>query len=447
MGLNKPLAVVILAAGKGSRMKSDIPKVMHEIAGLPMINWVIRSAECLSPDRIITVIGQGMDDLASAVQPHETVVQNVQNGTGGALQAAAPLLNGFKGDILVLLGDTPLISTETMRSLIDARHIDAVTGISVLGAQMDNPSGYGRLLMNDDGILAAIREEKDASEEERAVKIVNTGAFCLDSQRVDRWLMNLDNKNAQSEYYITDLPEIAARDDIKTRVCIVDDVREVCGCNTKMQLSNMEGLAQQKMREFFIDQGVKMHDPSTVYLHHDTEIGAGTIIEPNVFFGAEVRVGENVHIKAFSHLDGAIIGNNTTIGPFARLRPGTELGVDVRVGNFVEIKKSQIGDRSKISHLGYVGDCIMDSDVNFSCGAITVNYDGFAKHQTKIGKGVMVGSNVNLVAPLTLDDGAFIAAGSTITKDVPADALSMTRPETQTRKGWAALYRKQKSKS
>ncbi len=226
----------------------------------------------------------------------------------------------------------------------------------------------------------------------------------------------------------------------------MDDPREVRGCNTKMQLSDMEGVAQQKMREFFIDRGVRMQDPSTVYLHHDTEIGSGTVIEPNVYFGAKVSVGEDVCIKAFSHIDGATIGNATTVGPFARLRPGTELGVDVRIGNFVEIKKSQIGDRSKISHLGYVGDCIMESDVNFSCGAITVNYDGFAKHQTKIGRGVMVGSNVNLVAPLTLDDGAFIAAGSTITKDVPADALSMTRPETQTRKGWAALYRKQKSK-
>ncbi len=444
---NKPLAVVILAAGKGSRMKSDKPKVMHSLLGLPMVNWVISAAERLSPDRIVVVVGEGMDDLELAVQPHKTVVQVSQDGTGSALNCALPLLKGFTGDVLVLLGDTPLISTGTMQELIETRHIDAVTGITVLGAEMDDPTGYGRLLMNKDGTLSAIREEKDANAKEKKVNVVNTGAFCLDSRRLDRWLGALDNNNAQGEYYVTDLPEIAARDDIATRVALVQDSREVKGCNTRIDLSNLEQIAQQKMREYFIDNGVVMQDPASVYLHHDTVIGRGTLVEPNVYFGPKVEVGEDVHIKAFCHFEGAVIGVGTTVGPFARLRPGSEIGEDVRIGNFVEIKKSQIGDRSKISHLGYVGDCIMETDVNFSCGAITVNYDGFEKHQTVIGKGVMVGSNVNLVAPVALDDGAFIAAGSTITKDVPADSLSVERGEAKVRTGWAALYRKRKSQN
>ncbi|MGH1404144.1 MAG: bifunctional UDP-N-acetylglucosamine diphosphorylase/glucosamine-1-phosphate N-acetyltransferase GlmU [Alphaproteobacteria bacterium] len=443
----KPLAVVILAAGKGTRMKSDKPKVMHNLLGLPMVNWVISAAERLSPDRIIAVVGEDMDDLDLAVQPHKTVVQLSQDGTGSALRCALPLLKGFDGDVLVLLGDTPLISTGTMQALIEARNLDAVTGIAVLGAEMDDPTGYGRLLMNKDGTLNAIREEKDANAKEKKVNIVNTGAFCLDAKRLDRWLGALDNNNAQGEYYITDLPEIAARDDISTRVTLVQDAREVKGCNTRLDLNNLEQIAQQKMREYFIENGVVMQDPASVYLHHDTVIGHGTLVEPNVYFGPKVEVGEDVHIKAFCHFEGAVIGNSTTIGPFARLRPGSDVGQEVRIGNFVEVKKSQIGDRCKISHLGYVGDCIMETDVNFSCGAITVNYDGFEKHQTVIGKGVMVGSNVNLVAPVTLDDGAFIAAGSTITKDVPADSLSVERGEAKVRTGWAALYRKRKSQN
>lgn len=441
----RPLAVVILAAGKGTRMKSKKPKVMHEIMGLSMIGWVIGVVESLTPDRVVVVVGKGMDDLVKAVAPHETVVQPIQDGTGSALRCAVERLKDFKGDILVLLGDTPLISLQTIQNLIVTRHEDAVTGISVLGAQMDNPTGYGRLLIGADGYLHAIREEKDANDQERSVRIVNTGAFCIDSRRIERWLGNLNNTNAQGEYYITDLPEIAARDGIKTRVCVTLNPQEVMGCNTRVDLSNLEKYAQRRMREYYMNEGVVLQDPDTVYFQYDTKIGEGVLIEPHVYFGSGVEVGDNVHVKAFSHIEGAKIGKGATVGPFVRLRPGSELGEDSRIGNFVEIKQSKIGNRSKVSHLGYVGDTVMGDDVNFGCGAITVNYDGFQKHQTTIGKGVMVGSNANLIAPITIDDGAFIAAGSTITENVPADALSMTRPETQTRMGWAALYRKRKS--
>lgn len=443
MTTRRPLAVVILGAGKGTRMQSNLPKVMHPLLGLPMINWILKTVEGLSPNRVVVVVGRGMNALIDAVKPHETVIQDKQEGTGSALQSAMSALEGFDGDILVLLGDTPLISEDTLNTLIAARQTDKNTGISVLGVELSNPTGYGRLLTDTDGeTLLDIREEKDANAEEKSVHIVNTGAFCLDGTKTTAWLDQLNNDNAAGEYYITDLPEIAARDGIKTRVAMVGGSAEVQGCNTRLDLNNLEQAAQTKLRNALIMDGVHMQDPSSVYLYHDTKIAAGAIIEPNVFFGEGVSVAEGVHIKAFSHIEGAFIGKDTVVGPFARLRPGSEIGKEVRIGNFVEIKKSQIGNRSKISHLGYVGDCTMGDDVNFSCGAITVNYDGFQKYQTVIGKGVMVGSNVNLVAPLKLDDGAFIAAGSTITSDVPADALSMTRPETQTREGWAALYRK-----
>ncbi|MCK5375137.1 MAG: bifunctional UDP-N-acetylglucosamine diphosphorylase/glucosamine-1-phosphate N-acetyltransferase GlmU [Alphaproteobacteria bacterium] len=444
MSKSTPLAVVILAAGKGTRMRSDTPKVMHKVLGLPMVNWVLNTVSCLNPDRTIVVIGEGMDALAASVAPHEYVIQNTQQGTGDALKAALPALKGFSGNVLVLLGDMPLLSPDSLEKLVIIRNMDGVTGISVLGAQVEDPFGFGRLLLNEDGTLKAIREEKDASEEEKQTNIINLGAFCLDSRRVERWLLNLNNKNAQKEYYITGLPEMAAKDNVKTRIALIDDPREAYGCNTRMQLTKLEITAQEMMRESFIEDGVMMQDPSSVYLHYDTQIGPDTVIEPNIYFGSGVVVGSNVHIKAFCHFEDAVIGDGTTIGPFARLRPGARIGQDVRIGNFVEIKKSTIGDRSKINHLGYVGDAIIGTDVNFSCGAITVNYDGFEKHQTIIGNGVMVGSNVNLVAPVALDDGAFVAAGSTVTKDVPADSLSVERSPVKVHRGWAALYRKRK---
>ena len=442
---NKPLAIVILAAGKGTRMKSPLPKVMQPLAGLPMINWLLKTAESLNPDKIIVVTGPDMPDLEAAVTPHQTALQQVRNGTGGALQCAMPFLQDFKGNILVLLGDTPLLRVETIQRLITAREHDAVTGLSVLGTVLDNPTGYGRLIEKADGTLKHIVEEKDASEAERAVKKVNTGAFCIDSKRLANWLGRIDNNNASGEFYITDLPYIAAQDGFKTRVALSLDAQETRGCNTRTDLAVLESCLQQRLREAVMNTGVHMHDPSTVYLHHDTVIEPNVTIEPNVFFGAGVTVKNGCHIKAFCHFEGAVLYEDVTIGPFARLRPGTQLGEGVKVGNFVEVKKSTVGARSKINHLGYVGDCTMGEDVNFSAGAITVNYDGFQKHQTQIGDNVIVGSNVNLIAPIAIDDGAFIAAGSTITKDVPQDSLSIARDEGEIREGWAAKYRKKKS--
>ncbi len=437
----KPLNIVILAAGKGTRMKSESPKVMHALAGLPMINWLLKTAEQLSPEKIIVVTGPDMPDLEAAVKPHATVIQPERNGTGGAVKAALSELQGFDGDVLILLGDTPLVKLETLVSLIQAK---GNGGLSVLGCVMDNPHGYGRLIA-EKNVLQKIVEDKDASAKEKEVTLVNTGAFCVDGARLAGWVEAIGSNNAQGEYYLTDLPEIAAKDKAQTFTSLTTDEDEVRGCNKQADLAALEKTLQQRLRITVMESGVRLQDPTTVYFHHDTKIGQGTTIEPNVFFGPGVEIADHVTIKAFCHFEATKIDSGATVGPFARLRPGTHIEQDVRIGNFVEIKKSRIGKGSKVNHLAYVGDTDMGEDTNFSAGAITVNYDGFQKHQTTIGKGVMIGSNVNLVAPVQIDDGAFVAAGSTITEDVPADSLSVERTKAEIRTGWAAAYRKLKS--
>lgn len=437
----QPLAVIILAAGLGTRMKSDQPKALLELAGLPMVNWIIRAAEALSPDKIIVVTGPDMPGLSEAAAPHETAVQPVANGTGGAVMAALPALDGFQGDVLILLGDTPLLRPATLEGLKNARQ-DAP--IAILGMELDNPSGYGRLITDKKGQIIKIVEEKDASDEERQVTIVNSGAFCVEADSLRKWLPRLNNENAQGEFYITDLPALAAADGAHTNVTLAPDAQEVMGANTKVDLALLEARMQDRLRRQHLMNGVTMLDPATVYLHHDTRIASGVLIEPSVFFGPGVEIETGAHIKAYSHIEGASIGENVTVGPFARLRPGTSIEAESRIGNFVEVKKSTIGQGSKINHLAYVGDTEMGENVNFSAGAITVNYDGFQKHKTVIGKDVMVGSNVNLVAPINIDDGAFIAAGTTLNVDVPADSLSIARDAAKIRKGWALEYRKRK---
>jgi bifunctional UDP-N-acetylglucosamine pyrophosphorylase/glucosamine-1-phosphate N-acetyltransferase len=443
--MSKPsLAIVILAAGQGTRMKSIKPKVMHELAGLPMISWLIKTAESLKPEKIVVVAGPGMPELQEAAKPHASVIQKVRDGTAGALRTAMPQLKNFKGDVLVVLGDAPLVAKETLQALITARR-NHDAGLSVLGVELCCADGYGRLIVRADGTLEKIVEHKDASEAEREVNLVNTGAFCINGEKLPGWLAKIENKNAAKEFYITDLPEIAGREGRKTAVHVSCCPSEVQGCNSRSDLAELEKTLQYMLREEVMNTGVTMIDPETVYLHHDTKIAKDVTIEPNVFFGPGVEVGEGAVIKAFSHIEGAKIGKNVTIGPFARLRPGADIGEEVRIGNFVEVKAAKIGKRAKINHLAYVGDAMLGEDVNFSAGAITVNYDGFNKHRTIIGKNVMVGSNVNLVAPVRIRDGAFIAAGSTITEDVPADSLAIERKPAEIRKGWAVEYRRKKA--
>ena len=443
-----PIAVVILAAGMGTRMKSDLPKVLHKIAGLSMVGHVLNAAQSLRPEKIIVVSGPNMPALAKEVEDRaEIAIQKTAQGTGDAVKSALPKLKGFEGDVIILNGDGPLITPVTLRKLISAKSKDLLGGLSVLGMKMKYPKGYGRFIVNKDKTLARIVEEKDCSAEERKVQICNAGAWCVDGKRLPKWIKKIGNTNAQGEYYLTDLPEVAARDNASTHIYVTPDPEEVLGCNTRAQLAELEAVMQTRLRAAHMAAGVTLQEPSSVYFAWDTKIGRDTLIEPNVYFGPGVKIAAGVHIKAFSHIEGAHVKSGSTVGPFARLRPGARLEEEVRIGNFVEVKNSKVGKGSKINHLGYVGDCEMGDDVNFSAGAITVNYDGFQKHKTKIGKGVMVGSNANLVAPVTIDDGAFVAAGSTITDNLPADALGLERTETEVRKGWAALYRKKQKKS
>lgn len=440
-----PLACVILTAGFGKRMKSAKPKVMHEIAGQPMIKWLLRSVEELGPEKIIVVTAPDALSVAQAVKPHTTVVQQKPLGTADAVRAALPMLEGFDGDVLVLLGDMPLLSAGMMQGLIDTRRHDAGTGIAVLGVEYKNPPAFGRLVLNPDKTLNRIVEDKDASAEERNIKLCNTGAFCIDGSKLAAWIGKVDNKNAQGEYYITDLPAIAAAEGIKTRVSTLYDAEEVTGVNSRAELATAETIVQKRLRKRAMENGATLTDPATVFLSWDTKIGRDVVIGPNVVIGPGVVIGDDVTIHAFCHLEGARIDHGCVVGPFARLRPGTHLWQNVRVGNFVEVKNSLLHDGVKANHLAYIGDAEIGAGTNYSCGAITANYDGFEKFKTIIGDNVMVGSNVTLVAPVTIGAGAYLAAGSTVTKDVPADALSVERAEPRLIEGWAARNRTRKS--
>lgn len=439
------LVCVILAAGLGTRMKSALPKSLHKLAGRPLVNWVIEAAAGLDPKDIIVVVPPGHPEIMEAVHPYKGVIQQQAKGTGDAVKAALAELSGFSGDVLVLLGDMPLLSTGMMQGIVETRRSGKDTGLAVLGVQFpeDNIPAYGRMVMNGD-ILQQIVEDKDCTIEQQAISLCNTGAICIDGAYLEKWLAAIGNQNAQGEYYLTDLPEIAAKEGKKTRVAILYDAEEATGINSRSDLAALEKTAQEKLRHKAMDCGATLIDPESVYLSWDTVLGRDVVVEPHVFFAPGVIVGDNVTIRAFSHLEGAQIDEGTTIGPFARLRPGSKIGAGSKIGNFVEIKNAALGQGVKASHLGYIGDADVGDGVNFSCGAITVNYDGFKKHRTTIGAGAMIGSNVNLVAPVEIGDGAYVAAGSTIAKDVPAEALAVAREKPMIREGWAAKNRAKK---
>lgn len=446
MNQNSELAVIILAAGKGSRMKSNKPKVMHEIAGLPMINWLLSTVETLEPEKIIVVTADGMDDVADAAAPYIIAIQTEQNGTGDAVKAACPHLEGFTGDVLVLLGDVPFITPDTLEDLVNARHLDARSGLVVLGVELDDPTGYGRLIADENGQLIDIVEQKDATPEQLDTNIVNTGAFCVAGEKLSHWLDQLSNENAQGEYYFTDLPAIALEEGYTTALCLTQDEVEIQGINTRAQLAAMESEMQARLKEMALDNGVTMLDPNSVYLSYDVQFGPDVILEPNVFIGKNVSIGSDTRIKAFSHLEGCTIEGQSDIGPYARLRPGAHIEKQARIGNFVEVKNSTIGQGAKANHLAYIGDAEVGQGSNIGAGTITCNYDGFDKHKTIIGKNVFVGSNSTLVAPLNLEDGSFIAAGSAIGEDVPQDALAVARNRPIIRDGWASQFRNGKNK-
>ena len=439
------LAAIILAAGSGTRMKSAIPKVMHPIAGQPMIAHLLRALEALHPAASVVVIGPQMQDVARAVAPSQTVVQDPPLGTGDAVRTALRALQGQlapHGDIeetLVLYGDTPLLRGETLSRLLQERR-SASAAVIVSGMRPADPSPYGRLIMGPEGRLERIVEAADATLEEYSIGLVNGGIMAIDARHADELVEALDRDNAKGEFYLSDIVRIAHRQGLGC-VALELPAEELIGINTRAELAEAEALMQWRLRRAAMDCGVTLVAPETVYLSADTRLGRDVVVEPNVTFGPGVTVGEGARIRSFSHIEGAAIGMAAIVGPFARLRPGTVLEKEVHVGNFVEVKEARLGTGVKANHLTYIGDAEIGPRTNIGAGTITCNYDGFNKHRTTIGEDAFIGSNTALVAPVTVGAGAIVAAGSVITSDVSADALTIARGQQVDKPGRAVEIR------
>ncbi|WP_332811317.1 bifunctional UDP-N-acetylglucosamine diphosphorylase/glucosamine-1-phosphate N-acetyltransferase GlmU [Sphingomonas sp.] len=437
-----PFAAVILAAGMGTRMKSDLHKVLHPVAGRPMIEHLLASVERLSPAKVAVVVGSGREQLEPLVEAHAgtLVVQEPQLGTGHAVQQAQQALNGFAGDVLILYGDTPLVGAETMARMLTRLHEPDEPAIVVLASRPADPRAYGRVIADADGTIAKMVEFKDANAEERGCALCNSGLMAVRAADLFGLLGRIGNDNAAREYYLPDIVMLAARDGRRSVVVETDDW-EVAGVNSRGELAAIESEWQRRRREQAMVDGVTLVAPETVWFAHDTMIGRDSVIEPNVMFGPGVTIGERVRIRAFSHIEGARVADGAEIGPYARLRPGAEIGEQAKIGNFVEVKKSRFGRGAKANHLSYIGDAEVGAGANVGAGTITCNYDGFLKYPTKIGEGAFIGSNSALVAPVVIGKGAIVAAGSVVTRDVADDALALARGSQVEKPGWAARFR------
>ncbi|HEY0445435.1 MAG TPA: bifunctional UDP-N-acetylglucosamine diphosphorylase/glucosamine-1-phosphate N-acetyltransferase GlmU [Allosphingosinicella sp.] len=442
MKRTRPFAAVILAAGKGTRMKSDVHKVLHPIAGRAMLDHLLGVLEGLGPARKIVVLGSGREQVEGLVQARggEVVLQVEQLGTGHAVQQSEAVLGAFEGDVLILYGDTPLVEAETMAHMLDRLNGADRPAAVVVGFRPDDPAAYGRILARDDGTIDKMVEYKDATPEERAVNLCNSGLMAVRARDLFALLAKVGNDNAAGEYYLPDIVMQAAAEGMRS-VVIEAAPWEMAGVNSRAELALVEAEWQRRRRLKAMADGVTLVAPDTVWFAHDTEVGRDCVIEPNVVFGPGVRIADGVCIRAFSHIEGAVIATGAEIGPYARLRPGAEIGEKAKVGNFVEVKKARLGRGAKANHLSYIGDADVGAAANIGAGTITCNYDGFFKYATKIGEGAFIGSNTSLVAPVNVGAGAIVGAGSVVTRDVAADALAVARGKQEERPGWAARFR------
>ncbi len=449
------VAAIILAAGKGTRMKSGLVKVMHQLAGAPLITYPVGAARQAGASRIVIVVGHQAETVQSLFSGQEEIafaVQAEQNGTGHAVACAAPLLRDFRGKVLILCGDVPLISDQTLDSMVKRHALHGAT-VTVLTTEVANPHGYGRILKNEAGHVTGIVEERDATDGQRAIREINSGIYCVEAEFLFDAVAGLSSDNAQGEYYLTDIIRLAADRGLTCISHPAGDAREVMGINDRVQLAEAEAELRKRFNETLMRGGVTLRDPKTAYLDPGTVIGRDTIVYPNVHVsGGSVigegcviepsvvirgcRIGDGVTVKAGSVLEGSVVHDSVAIGPMAHLRPGTELLEEVKIGNFVETKKIVMGKGSKASHLTYLGDASIGSGVNIGCGTITCNYDGVSKHRTVIGDNVFVGSDVQFVAPVTVGSNSLIAAGSTVTRDVPPDTLAIARSQQVNKEGW-----------
>ena len=423
----------------GTRMKSDLPKVMHKAGGRSLLGHVLTTVSDLASERVCVVVGPDMKpvtDEAKRFAPDcRLFEQTERNGTAHAVSMAVPGFEGFSGQVLILYGDVPLIEVGTLRELCEA----AGDTMAVLGFDAADPHGYGRLICDGDRLLA-IREHLDASEDERHISHCNSGIICIDCDLLRAWLPQIGNDNAKGEYYLTDLVEICNAQSKTCRFTLCDE-DQVRGVNNRAQLAEIEAILQTRYRRKAMQGGATLVAPDTVFLSPDTRIGRDVVIEPHVVIGPGVKIADNAHILSFCHLEGASIAGGCTIGPYARLRPGADVQEGAKVGNFVEIKKAAIEPGAKVNHLTYIGDARIGEKANIGAGTITCNYDGYFKHFTDIGAGAFIGSNSSLVAPVKIGDGALVGSGSVITRDVEKDALAVARGRQDERPGWAKKFR------
>lgn len=434
------IAAIILAAGKGTRMKSDLHKVLHPIAGRPMLMHLLDAVDQLAPARKVVVVGSGRDQLEAALAGSaDLAVQDPQLGTGHAVQQAEAALAGFDGNVLILYGDVPFVPSHTMQAMIDRLNAPDAPAVVVLAFEPEDTLNYGRVICEGDRIVKMV-EHKDATDAERACRLCNSGLMAVKAKDLFALLARVGNENAAGEYYLVDIVNIANADG---RHCamVKTDPFDVAGINSRAELAVMEAQWQQRRRAQAMADGATLIAPETVWFSYDTVIGRDVVIEPNVFFGPGVSVADGVTIHGFSHLEGATIASGAEIGPYARLRPGAVLEEKSKVGNFVEVKKSRLGKGAKANHLSYLGDADIGAGANIGAGTITCNYDGFFKYKTEIGEGAFIGSNSALVAPVKIGKGAIVGAGSTVTATVADDALALVRPKQDEKPGWAARFR------
>jgi bifunctional UDP-N-acetylglucosamine pyrophosphorylase/glucosamine-1-phosphate N-acetyltransferase len=436
-----PLAVIVLAAGKGTRMKSDLHKVLHPIAGRPMVEHLLASVAALAPERQVVVVGSGREQLEARMAGRAAIaVQEPQLGTGHAVQQAEQALAGFSGDVLILYGDVPFVSTETMRAMLDRLHAGDAPAVVVLGFEPADPLQYGRVLAHADGRIAKMVEHKDASEAERACRLCNSGLMAVKAEALFALLAKVGNDNAQGEYYLVDIVNVANAEGGHCAVVVTEDADEVAGINSRGELAEAEARWQQRRRVRAMADGASLIAPETVWFSWDTVLGRDVTVEPNVVFGPGVTVADRVTIRAFCHLEGATIATGAEVGPYARLRPGAVLEAKAKVGNFVEIKNARMGEGAKANHLSYVGDAEVGAGANIGAGTITCNYDGYFKHKTVIGPGAFIGSNSALIAPVKIGADAIVAAGSAVSRDVSDGELRMVRAEQLVKPGWADRF-------
>jgi bifunctional UDP-N-acetylglucosamine pyrophosphorylase/glucosamine-1-phosphate N-acetyltransferase len=453
------LGIVILAAGLGKRMRSTQAKVLHCLAGKPLLSHVLQATQRLHPDRLVVVVGHQAAEVQRICggEGVEFALQREQRGTGDAVRAAQAHFRGFRGDVLIVCGDTPLLTTATLNSFIQ-HHRAHHTTLSVLTTRLDGPAQYGRVIRKDDGAVSKIVETRDASVEERAVQEINTGIYCVRADFLFAALDRLQPLNAQGEYYLTDIVAQAISAELPTQAVVTANVGEVEGINSREELAMREKTRQAQLRSHWMAAGVTLEDPDTVYIDEDVTIGQDTVIGPNIHLkgkttiGARCRIdgsayiencqiGDDVHVRFSVVLSDSELGDHTEVGPFAHLRSGAVLAPRAEIGNFVEVKKSRIGEHTKAKHLAYIGDAEIGRDANIGAGTITCNYDGFRKYRTKIGDRVQVGSDTTLVAPITIHDDVYIATATTVRHDVPAGALVFNSRREEVREGWTATKR------